>query len=157
MTKVQSMTRISTSIKLACFALLTLFTLSVVAQNADTANLRGTVKDPSGAVVRNASLTLLDPSRNVSRTAQTNEDGEYLFANVPPGTYSLSVTEQSYVKKKAHIRLPVGETVTLPTDLAASGGESTVDVTASAAIVDTQKSAVSNVINQKQIDDLPIN
>jgi hypothetical protein len=157
MTKVQSMTRISTSIKLACFALLTLFTLSVVAQNADTANLRGTVKDPSGAVVRNASLTLLDPSRNVSRTAQTNEDGEYLFANVPPGTYSLSVTAQSYVKKTAHIRLPVGETVTLPMELAASGGESTVDVTASAAIVDTQKSAVSNVINQKQIDDLPIN
>ncbi|MCI0356540.1 MAG: carboxypeptidase-like regulatory domain-containing protein, partial [Acidobacteria bacterium] len=70
--------------KLACV----IFVVTVVAGNAlaqgvATADLRGTITDPQGAVVSAATVTIRDRSRNIQRSAVTNADGEYLMLAVP--------------------------------------------------------------------------
>ncbi|MEO6119807.1 MAG: carboxypeptidase-like regulatory domain-containing protein, partial [Terriglobales bacterium] len=57
-------------------------------QSAATADLRGTVTDPNGAVVSNATVTMRDESRNFDRTVQTDGEGNYLFTLLPPGSYT---------------------------------------------------------------------
>ena len=64
---------------------------SAWAQSAATAELHVTVKDPNGAVIRNASVTVTNEARNIERTLTANEEGEYQFISLPPGQYTVSV------------------------------------------------------------------
>ena len=73
------------SFSLASFLVLMLFAVTGYAQSGGT-TVRGTVKDPAGQLVNGATVTLTDPSKNFTRTQQTNEDGQYVFSAVPPGT-----------------------------------------------------------------------
>ena len=62
----------------------------------DTASVLGTIKDPSGAGIASASVTLLSPSKGVSVVRQTDANGNYEFTNVQPGEYSISVTAANF-------------------------------------------------------------
>ena len=66
--------------------------LSAVAQNVSTADLRGVVKDANGGVVSNATVTMHDEAKNTDRTVTTNDQGEYLFSQLPPGNYTAMIT-----------------------------------------------------------------
>ena len=65
----------------------------------DTASVLGTIKDPSGAGIASASVTLLSPAKGVSVTRQTDANGNYEFTNVQPGEYSISVTAANFEKE----------------------------------------------------------
>jgi len=71
-----------------CFDSVALF-----AQAALNGTVAGTVIDPSGAAVAGAACHAVDPSTNDSRKTTTNETGRYLFANVPPGTYNMTINK----------------------------------------------------------------
>ncbi len=87
----------------------TLFVLSLVtfpiaigptlvhAQQA-TAQIDGTVKDPSGAVIAGSQVTLRNTNTNVAHNTKTNKDGLYQFTLVPIGTYELAVAQQGFEK-----------------------------------------------------------
>ena len=73
-------------ISAALFGLLAIWAPSVCGQTAATATVVGSVTDPSGAVVANANVTLVEPATGVTRSTMTNESGQYTFVAVPPGS-----------------------------------------------------------------------
>ena len=98
----------------ACLLLALFLTLSAVAQSAATADLRGKVKDPNGAVITSATVTIRNDARNFERTVQTNESGDYVLLSVPPGHYTLTVAAKGFAKSIAKdVVLTVGQTTTL--------------------------------------------
>ena len=65
---------------------------------SNAADIQGTVKDSTGAVVANATVTARNPSTNFSRTATTNDEGFYRIINVPPGDYEITVEAANFKK-----------------------------------------------------------
>src|SRR5271155_5839626 len=74
--------------------------LPVWAQSASSGTVFGIVTDQSNAVVVGAAITLTDTSTNISRTANSNVTGRYFFADVTPGTYSLTVAKAGFATTK---------------------------------------------------------
>src|SRR5690349_21674366 len=85
---------------LVCAAL-AMFTASAWAQSSAAAELHVTVKDPNGAVVKNATITVTNQARNLERTLTANEEGEYQFLALPPGHYIVSVQAAGFAKAVA--------------------------------------------------------
>src|SRR5262245_14805059 len=81
-------------VALAC--LVTLVPSAMFAQSAGTGTVAGTVTDPSGRAVVGATVTMSDITTNTARTATTNETGRYIFANVEPGTYNVTINATGF-------------------------------------------------------------
>src|SRR4051812_31439653 len=105
--------------RLACFVLgMLMLVVSAMAQNTSTADLHGTVKDPNGAVVPNATITMRDDAHNIERTVQSNAQGEYLFSLLPPGTHTMTVQGSGFAKLTAKdVKLTIGQSAELPIGL----------------------------------------
>ncbi len=123
------------------------------------ADLQGYVRDASGAVVVGATVTARNPATNFSRAAITNEEGYYKMTNLPPGEYEVVAEATGFSKGRvASVPLTVGQVGDLDIPLTVGELGVTVDVsTAEVALVETTSSTVSNTIEQKRINDLPIN
>src|SRR5260370_29345013 len=89
--------------KAKLFATLFLAVLSSVALAQDTATLTGTVRDKSGAVIRDASVSVSNPASNINRDVKSNGEGEYLAGGLPPGTYNLIVTAPGFPQFEAKV------------------------------------------------------
>src|SRR5688572_28307725 len=145
------------STKLLCLiSLLALLTLGLQAQNSATAQLSGTVTDPQGAVIPNATVTAIDTAKNFERTTQTSGDGRYQFLLLPPGDYTVTVDAKGFGKVTVRNTLTVGQIAELPISMRVTSGE-TVEVSAQAEIIETQRTSSTNTIQQQRIDNLPIN
>jgi len=129
------------------------------AQNVSTANLRGTVKNPSGANVGSATVTVRDDAHSLQRTTQTNADGAYLLPLLPPGTYTVSAEADGYSKTTiANVVLTVGQDAVMPLSLAAPEAVVTVVVrTEQQQELETARSSTTSTITREHIDNLPIN
>src|SRR3979490_74083 len=68
----------------------------LMGQAASTGTVAGTVTDPTGAAVAGAAVTIMNPSTNYSRKTTTNEGGRYIFANVPPGNYDVTINKTGF-------------------------------------------------------------
>src|SRR5689334_16473139 len=77
-------------------ATICLLTLPVTAQTGSTGSIAGVVSDPSGAVVPAATVTITDRSTGTKRTTTTTDTGRYVFPNVDPGVYDVSITKQGF-------------------------------------------------------------
>src|SRR5262245_41230965 len=89
--------KISVRLLIACVFLTVLFAaVPAGAQTANSALVLGTVTDPAGAVVPDATVGLTNTATNVTKTVTTNSSGQYVFANVAPGTYSLKVSKSGF-------------------------------------------------------------
>src|ERR1051326_7921984 len=97
-----------TSIRMT--ALLASCAVSLIAQNV-TGGLAGLVKDPSGAVVPNATVTATETGTRASFKTASNEEGEYTFRTLPVGTYRIDVEAPGFRKyESSGVRLQVNET-----------------------------------------------
>jgi hypothetical protein len=145
------------SFSLASFLILTVFTLTAFAQGGTT--VRGVVKDPQGNLVSGATVTITDPSRNFTRTQQTNQDGAYVFNAVPPGTYNLEVTAQGFKTASASGLQALVDTPTVrDVQLEIGAVSETVDVTSAAeAAINTSDATIGNSFERKRIVELPLN
>ena len=94
------------SFSLASLLVLLLCAGSSFAQGGTT--VRGTVQDPNGNLVKGATVTITDPSKNFTRTQQTNEDGQYVFTAVPPGTYNLVAWNEGTSSEPKPVTVPDG-------------------------------------------------
>ncbi|HEX7288849.1 MAG TPA: TonB-dependent receptor [Candidatus Angelobacter sp.] len=138
--------------------LLLLTTAAAFAQTAATAELRGTVKDPNGAVIANATVTIRDEARNTERTAQTSGTGEFAFLSVPPGRYTLAVTAKGFSKMVAKdVTLTVGQAAEYPVTMRLATTETEVVVTGEPLLIETAKTSTSTTIGEQRIENLPIN
>lgn len=148
------MTRRITSL-LMLAALLTSSMGISYAQTA-TATIVGTVLDPQGGVVSNATVVARNVDTGIERTTQSTSEGLYRFGNLPPGVYDVRVDAQGFSKAEAKaVRLQVGEQRDVNFALVVPGTTATVDITASDALVETGKTDVSSVIDSKQVATLP--
>src|SRR5690242_16735578 len=146
------------SFSLASFLVLLLFALTGYAQSGGT-TVRGVIKDPQGNLVSGATVTITDPSRNFTRTQQTNQDGAYIFTAVPPGTYNLEVTEPGFKTASASGLQALVDTPSVrDVQLEIGAVSETVDVTSTAeAAINTSDATLGNSFERKRIVELPLN
>ena len=124
----------------------------------ENATVNGTVTDPSGAVVPNASVNLTNDATHQVRTAASNSVGAYRFANLGIGTYTLTVSAESFEKyTKNNIVVNVAQTLEENAILALGSATQTVTVAANALQVQSETSEVSTLINDRQVEQLSTN
>jgi len=128
------------------------------ALQAQTGTVSGFVTDPTGAAIPDAKVTARLIQRNLARIAVTDEFGSYAFNAMPPGTYRLEVEKQGF-QRSARSDLELSLNQNLRVDVALQLGEltQTVEVTAAAVLVDTRSPALSRLVDDRRIQDLPIN
>ncbi len=121
-------------------------------------DIKGAVTDPNGAILPNAAIAVVGTETGLRRTAVTNETGQYRVTNLPPATYDVSAELHGFdTAVRKGVTVTVGETVLADFQLKVSGIAGVVDVTGEAAVVETERAAQANTIEQKYIRDLPIN
>lgn len=119
----------------------------------------GAVRDATGAVVPGAMVAVANDVKGVHRTTISSEAGIFTVSSLlPAGGYSLTVSLPGFKSWEArNFSIEVGQTVNFTVMLEVGGATAEVSITAEAPLVDETKSGVSQVINQVQIDELPIN
>jgi hypothetical protein len=130
-------------------------TLPAWAQSTASGTIAGTVTDPSGAVVNGATVTLTDTSTKSSRNVTTNEAGRYIFVNVDPGAYDVSISKQGFSTTRTQTTVQVGVATTLNLALQVGGGNVVVEVTAAGTELQTMNATVGNTLTGVALDNLP--
>src|ERR1700710_1256885 len=129
----------------------------VLAQDIVTAQLRGTVHDPSGAVISEALITVTDSSRGIARSTTSDAEGNYQLLFLPPGRYSATVSSKGFTKFiSSNIELTIGQQANLAIILSISNNES-ITVTTGSSLIETQGSSQSTTVNELRIGNLPTN
>ena len=122
-----------------------------------SAQLNGTVIDPSGAAVPRASVTVRNTATNNTYTATSNERGLYAVANLVPGNYELRASAPGFGNyTQTGIELEVGQTATVNVALTVAAQGETVVVTGGPPVIDPTKTEISQVVATNQIQSLPI-
>ena len=143
-----------------------LFLVAVLCTNAafgqaqsNAADLQGFVRDPSGAVVVGATVSVRNAATNFSREATTNDDGYYQITNLPPGSYEITVEASGFSKGRIpSVTLTVGQRADLDIPLTVGEVGATVDISAAeVSLIESSSTTVSNTIDQTRINNLPIN
>ena len=120
--------------------------------------VRGTVTDASGGAVAGATVTLVNSATNITRTAITNSTGEYMFLEVPVGSYQIEVNQQGFKKfVRKDIVVDVNAVVSVDIPLQVGGTTETVEVTANAGMVETKDNAIAQVTDSQRIVEMPLN
>jgi len=120
--------------------------------------ITGEVKDPSGALVPNATITATNTATNVARTTQTNSAGLYVFPDLIPGPYQVRAATAGFqTAVTSNIELQVQQTARVDFALSVGQATQTVDVSANAALLATENATVGTVIEEQRIMDLPLN
>jgi hypothetical protein len=123
-----------------------------------TGAIRGTVADPTGAVIAGATVTAKNKNTGAERSATTQADGQYQIANLLPGEYELSVTMTGFKKYLSSITVQVGDTSTANHSLEVGETSETVVVSGDATgVVNTSDFKIDGVITRQKIDSLPLN
>src|ERR1022692_4540560 len=119
-----------TTFRILPFLALFLATISSSAQSGNAGNVRGALSDPSGAVVPNAVIHLINDVSGFDQTATTNAQGQFVFSNVPFNPYRISALVNGFapLSQSVEIRSSVGTNIKLT--LKVAGGSSTVTVEA---------------------------
>jgi outer membrane receptor protein involved in Fe transport len=120
--------------------------------------IRGTVTDQSGASISGAKVTLINSATNVMRDAQSGANGEYLFVEVPIGTYEIDVDHPGF-KKFLHkdIALDLNEVASVDIPLQVGAAAESVEVTGAPPVVDTSSTQLGAVVNSRASTQLPLN
>src|SRR5258708_10629581 len=148
--------RLNAYVCIFCIAVL-LLSASLSAQSIVTAQRSGSVRDRTGVVIANASITVTNTSKGISRSTISDAAGNYQLLLLPPGTYKVTAVAPGFAQSISNnIVLTVGEQGALPLTLSISNSES-VTVNSSANIIETQGSSQSTTVDQLSIDNLPTN
>lgn len=138
------------------YGLLCLCTASLFAQS-ERGNVTGIVTDPTGAAVAAAQLTLTQRDTNAQTKAVATSSGEYNLPNLLPGAYRLEI-EAAGFKRFVQQNLNVSAGSTLRVDAALQIGQvsESIEITASAATIQTDNAKVSTTVENKMVDELPL-
>ncbi|MGB3579178.1 MAG: carboxypeptidase regulatory-like domain-containing protein, partial [Candidatus Sulfotelmatobacter sp.] len=123
-----------------------------------TARLSGIVSDPSGAVVAGATITVQEVGTGYTQSTNSTSAGQYLFPSLPVGTYQITVSMAgytSYVQKG--IVLSLGQAAAQDVQLRVGRVEQQVVVNANSSLVTTDSATVGQLIDQREISQLPLN
>jgi len=139
---------------------MTLLALSagLVYGQIDRASLNGTVTDASGLLVPNARVEIVSQATGLTREAQTGPSGVYSIPGLPVGSYDLKISREGFrLYEVKGFQLFVGQTRTMDAKLQVGALATQVDVQAAAAALETSDAQVGNVIESRQLSDIPVN
>jgi hypothetical protein len=133
-----------------------LFALPALTQ-VDAGAVRGTVTDPSGAVLPDAKVTLTSEGTGLTMSSTTGKDGTFTFSPVKIGSYTLSAEAPGFKKAATHVTVNVQQQARADFQLVTGAVTETVEVTSAAPQLQTQDASVGTVATTEQINDLPLN
>ncbi|MGA7926026.1 MAG: carboxypeptidase regulatory-like domain-containing protein [Candidatus Sulfotelmatobacter sp.] len=139
-----------------CLLLLS-FALPSLGQNS-RGTILGHVKDPSAAAVQGAKVTAKNVNTGVTNEFTTSAVGDYVFVDLIPGTYTVTVESQGFkTERSTGLILEVDQTLRQDFTLAVGSFHEEVRVTADTQMVQTDNTTLGNVLDQKMLEDLPLN
>ena len=128
------------------------------AQSTTQGAVGGTVKDPQGAVVPNAAVTVRNEETNKEVSATTDDEGRFRVVQLDPGNYTVVINGSgfaAYTQQKVVVE--VGRVTPLEISLGLAGAQETVQVTSEAPVINTEQQDFSTNVNQTSINNLPVN
>ena len=135
-----------------------LMSVNVWAQAISTAQVKGTVQDPTGLAIPGAEVKLTQTSTGLVRSTTSGQDGSYLLSDLPIGPYQFEVSKEGFSRYvQTGIVLQVGATPEIDATLKVGSVSQQVEVTADAAMVDTHSTGIGQVVDQQRVVDLPLN
>ena len=140
----------------ACALVILMFATAVLA--SPTGSIVGTVKDPSGAPVSGAELTLTNLATNAKTEAVSDSNGNFQFLQLTPAEYSLVVQVAGFKKvTEQHILVQVDQITHVDVGLQVGSVLEVVEVASAVPLLETDRSTLSNVVNTTEISNLPLN
>ncbi len=150
-----SLAKAASNQSLAFYLLVIVTSLDVFAQSASTGALTGTVTDPTGAVLPNATITLRNNGTGQALTAVTDPAGLYRFSLLPPGQYELRVEMAGFAPYiLREVMIQISEVRRIPVKLAVQGTRQVVEV--KFPLLQTEGAALGRVIDESTIVALPL-
>jgi carboxypeptidase family protein len=139
-----------------CLLLISL--LATLASAQVSANLTGSIIDPSGSAVTDAAVTAQSLETALTRETTTNQYGRYQLLALPVGTYQLSVRKRGFAEEvRTGVRLVVGQDATVNVRLRIGEVSQQIKVSGDAEVVSTSTQDISGLVGERQIKDLPLN
>ena len=138
--------------------LLVLLTVSLsLAQGSYTAQIRGTVKDQSGAMVNGASVTITNDATGISVTAKTNAEGLYILTGLRPAEYTLKAEATGFrAVERKNVVLAVSQDTTVDFSMNPLSVTETVVVTGAPPLLDTESAAIGTDVTNEYVRDIPL-
>lgn len=139
-------------------AFMLLTTLGLIHAQVPTSTLNGIVTDPQDAVISGARVTALSEAQGISREAETNASGVYVFSNLLPGSYNLRIEKTGFAPSEhKDIQLEAGRITTLDAKLNVASQGTTVNVGATSQSIEMTQSMLQGEIRSTTIDSIPLN
>jgi hypothetical protein len=139
-------------------AALSLLLPALLSAQGTSGRIIGRVADPSGAVLANVKVTLVNEATNVSRDGTTNSAGDYDFIEVPVGTYRLEFDLTGFKKNlRRGVALDINQVITLNMTMQVGATQEVVDVTSEAPLVETTSTQLGAVVGDRAVSELPLN
>lgn len=143
---------------LAAALMLALFAGTPLRAQVDAGAILGTVTDASGSAVHGATVTLTNEGTSAALSTPTGNDGGYKFTPVRIGSYKLTVTLQGFETIiRPHVTVNLGENVVVDFSLKPGNVTTTVEVTAATPVLETQDASVGQVVDSRNVNNLPLN
>jgi len=123
-----------------------------------TGSISGTVADQAGAAVSNATVTLTATLTGQMRTTTTNSQGDYLFPSLPPGEYRVRIAAGGFATREIAAQLSVSQALRADAELTVGAASEVLNIVASegGVAVESQNAQLSNVVNGRQVVELPL-
>jgi hypothetical protein len=123
----------------------------------NTGEIDGIVRDPTGAVVLDATVTAVESGTQIKYTTKTNASGEYLLAQLPVGHYNLTLSMQGFKQiVQPHVEVHAGDHLRQPFTLELGEQSETLTVSVAPGLLQTESAAIQDTIQQQQVIDLPL-
>lgn len=138
--------------------LVALVVVPAVGQDASTGAIRGTVTDSSGGLVEWASVVAVNSATGLRHSTATDSQGRFAFEMLPPGVYTARAEFRGMSPQMSpQVQVEVGGTVEVNFTLAIAGVKETVTVSGAPQLVETQPTAISALLDERAINELPLN
>jgi len=133
-----------------------LSTANLLFSQVASTSLRGTIKDPSGALVPGAKVTITNNATGASFDTVADNSGTYIFAQIPPAKYLIKATAQGFGDQSKTAELLVNQPATINFSLTIQASTETVDVSAVAQTLNTTDASIGNAVGNATIEAMPM-
>jgi hypothetical protein len=141
-----------------CLLVVCLLSSFPVLAQSPNGTVSGVVFDPTNAIIAGAQITAVDDATRVQFSTTTNNDGVYVLANLPPGSYRIQVAKIGFKTLiKPDIVLNVQDALAINFNLPIGAASETVTVTGGVSLINTENAAVGTVVDRQFADNLPMN